>query len=52
VWILIPEATTACQELLKCGCKRYHAPRNASADMLGFHAKLFVSVVEHVTVDS
>ena len=39
----LPEVARACQELLKCG--------NASAEMLGFHAQVFATVVEHVTVN-
>ena len=52
MWTLLPEVARACREILKCGCKSLpFCSKNASAEMLGFHALVFATVVEHVTVN-
>ena len=49
MWTLLPEVARACEELL---ANHFHfVQRNASAEMLGFHAQVFATVVEHVTVN-
>ena len=52
MWMLLPEVARACQELLKCGCKSLpFCSKKCKCRDLGFHAQVFATVVEHVTVN-
>ena len=44
-WTTLPEATTACRELLRCGCKKV-AEGSANVKKQLFSALLFVIVVD------